>query len=369
VKPARRQVLSLAGVDPVTLVGRNDWNLRFLERHLAGSFVVRGDSVILDGTEEEVAEMSRVFGELISLSRQGVPIGENELSFILGVGNSGASNGSLADLERELILPGPSGKKGVRPHTPNQAAYVETISRNDIVFSIGPAGTGKTYLAIACAVAALKKKEVDRIFLVRPAVEAGESLGFLPGDLQEKINPYLRPLFDALHDMIEVDTIKRHISNGVIEVAPLAYMRGRTLSDAFVVLDEAQNTTVGQMKMFLTRLGFNAKAVITGDVTQIDLERPERSGLLAARRLLRNLEKIGFVYLGEEDVVRHPLVRRIIRAFSEAGEISAETPPGRTDPSVGLPEGPDGPAAESEGRETAPRSVDRDPPPQDEDRA
>lgn len=315
VKQARRQVLSLSDVDIVSLVGRNDANLRYLEKHLAGSFVVRGDSVILDGTEGEVAEMARIFGEMIALARKGIPIGENELAFLVDHSNPTQPNGSLAEFDREVILTGPSGKKAVRPKTPNQLAYIEAIRKNDIVFCIGPAGTGKTYLAIATAVASFKKKEIDRIFLVRPAVEAGESLGFLPGDLQEKIDPYLRPLFDALHDMLEVETIKKYLANGTIEVAPLAYMRGRTLRDAYVILDEAQNTTSGQMKMFLTRLGFNAKAVITGDVTQIDLERPEMSGLLAARRLLSGVEGIHFVELGEEDVVRHPLVKKIIRAF------------------------------------------------------
>jgi len=288
-----------------------------VEKEYPGVVVVRGEDIILKGTDKVNDRLTGFFAELIEIARNGRTIGEQDIHYLLGNKNNNKdrpASSEYEELEKEILV---STKKGrqVKAKTPGQKRYVDAIQRYDITFGIGPAGTGKTYLAVACAVAALKARQIDRIFLVRPVVEAGESLGFLPGDFQAKLDPYVRPVLDAVHDMMGQDRTTKLIENGTIEIAPLAYMRGRTLNDAYVILDEAQNTTELQMKMFLTRLGNNAKSIINGDVTQIDLEPPSRSGLLAAERILKDLEEIRFVYLGRDDIVRHKLVRRILSAF------------------------------------------------------
>lgn len=264
------------------------------------------------GPEKEVDRAVVVFNRLISISRQGGRVDQEDVQYAIKAVKNGEDI-SHDDLGDFIIIT--SRGKQVRPKTLGQKQYVEAIRSNGIVFGIGPAGTGKTYLAVATAIAAYRSREVNRIVLTRPAVEAGEKLGFLPGDLQEKVNPYLRPLYDALYDFLGVDTFEKYMSRGIIEVAPLAYMRGRTLDDSFVILDEAQNTTSEQMKMFLTRLGLGSKAVVTGDITQIDLPRGRSSGLEEVRTILTGIEGIKFVYLTELDVVRHELVTEIIRAY------------------------------------------------------
>ena len=308
----RTETLSIEGIQPVDLLGRHDRNLRVIESRLPGRVVVRGDRVILSGPERDVQELKRVFVGLIELVRQKRALSESDVHYAIEVREQ---ERSTADLAGEPVLLS-SRRQAVAPRTFGQRDYLQAVAQNDIVFAIGPAGTGKTYLAIAAAVAALRRREVDRIILARPAVEAGESLGFLPGDYQEKVDPYLRPLYDALQDLMGDEALRRALENGVVEVAPLAYMRGRTLRHAFVILDEAQNATLGQVKMFLTRLGPDSKAVVTGDVTQIDLPQPESSGLAAAPDILGAVEGIAFVYLTDVDVVRHRLVQRIILAFA-----------------------------------------------------
>jgi phosphate starvation-inducible PhoH-like protein len=276
--------------------------------------VARGDELRLSGEESEVAEAERTFRSLLATIRRGEKLSLTELehgdltSFDTGLDES--RNGSIAEPRLPLRA---------RPKTAGQRRYVGSIADNPIVFGVGPAGTGKTYLAVAMAVQALLDKRVKRIVLTRPAVEAGEKLGFLPGDLQAKIDPYLRPLYDALYDMLPTDRFEHLLEQGTIEVAPLAFMRGRTLNDAFIILDEAQNTTPEQMKMFLTRMGFNSKVVVTGDMTQTDLPGSIRSGLSVAERILKDIEGIGFIYFSESDVVRHPLVARIIKAYEQGG--------------------------------------------------
>ncbi len=277
----------------------------------------RGSQVSLEGPEEGAALARSVLEELYELIRQGYPVYEMDVDFAARILAADPA-AKLKDIFLDQVYL--SGKKRIiSPKTLTQKAYLQAMRTHDIVFGIGPAGTGKTYLAMAMAVDALVKGRVDRIVLARPAVEAGEKLGFLPGDLAEKVNPYLRPLYDALHDMMDFDKAGRLMGKGVIEVAPLAFMRGRTLNASFVILDEAQNATGEQMKMFLTRLGFDSKAVITGDVTQVDLPQGARSGLVEARRILTGIEGIGFVEFSEADVVRHRLVRQIIRAYDREG--------------------------------------------------
>ncbi len=309
----RRRVISFAGVDPLLLFGAGDRHLDIVEQTYPGAVVVRGDDIILTGDGEQVERLTRFFGRIIDIAREGRPVDESEVRHILSGGN-GTTAGEWRDAEGDVVVTTRRGAP-IRARTPGQVRYVEAIRGHDVVFGIGPAGTGKTYLAVACAVAALKAKRIDRIFLVRPVVEAGESLGYLPGDFQAKLDPYVRPIVDALYELLGQDRTVRLMENGTVEIAPLAYMRGRTLSNAFVILDEAQNTTEMQMKMFLTRLGQNAHAVINGDVTQIDLEPASRSGLVAARRILSGVEGIAFVELTREDVVRHRLVQRILNAY------------------------------------------------------
>jgi len=286
-----------------------------MEKKLGLSVNVRGNQFTLQGGDWEVELAEKVLGQLYELLKNDYPIYVNDVGYAIRILSSDQSaNLKKIFLDRVYIA---SNKKVITPKTINQKAYIDGIRRFDIVLGIGPAGTGKTYLAMAMAVASLVKKEVNRVVLARPAVEAGEHLGFLPGDLYEKINPYLRPLYDALHDMMDFEDASRLVQRGVIEVAPLAFMRGRTLNDSFVILDEAQNATTEQMKMFLTRLGFSSKAVITGDVTQTDLPEGKTSGLIEAREILEGIKGIKFIYFSRDDVIRHPLVQEIIDAYEK----------------------------------------------------
>ena len=313
----RRRILSLAGVDPLKLLGIGDRNLKLIEGHFKQNIVVRGDKIIVSGQSKRFDELSAVLETLIRIAADGRPVSEGDVLTVLQSGGSGGER--IASLDESAVYYSTVRRRSVVPRSVRQKEYVDAIRDNDIVFAIGPAGTGKTYLAIAMALAALKNGEIERIFVSRPVVEAGENLGFLPGDLREKIDPYVRPIYDSLHDMIGAEKTQRMIEAGLLEVAPLAYMRGRTLSNALAILDEAQNSTVMQMKMFLTRLGVGAKAIITGDITQIDLADSSQSGLVAVSRILDGVEGIAFVWFGEEDVVRHRLVKRIIKAFTGIG--------------------------------------------------
>ena len=305
------QRLTLAPeVDLGALLGRNDENLRLLEAELALRIVARGNELTLRGDERQVARGARIVEELLARMGAGLPVQSSDVRAALRV----LADDADADLKSIFLdaIPVPSRKKQITPKTLNQKRYVEAIRSHDIVV-----GTGKSYLAMAMAVSALTRREVSRIILTRPAVEAGERLGFLPGDMYEKVHPYLRPLYDALYDMMEPDKAATMTERGAIEIAPLAYMRGRTLNDAFIVLDEAQNTTSEQMKMFLTRLGFNSRMVITGDITQVDLPSSRASGLIEIQSVLKSIPGIRFVYFTEKDVVRHELVSDIVRAYDE----------------------------------------------------
>jgi phosphate starvation-inducible PhoH-like protein len=296
-----------------TLFGVHDQNIKYLESLLDVQINGRGHSVSVDGEPKDVETVEQILTDFSSLFSEGRQFTDKELREAFAqIAEDRAY--SLRDYFTRSRF-SPAGKKQVAPKSAMQRRYIETIQQKDIVFGIGPAGTGKTYLGVAMAVQALMQKQVNRIVLARPAVEAGEKLGFLPGDLQEKVDPYLRPLYDALFDLVDYERVTRLLEKRVIEIAPLAFMRGRTLSDAFVILDEAQNTTSEQMKMFLTRIGFGSKAVITGDVTQIDLPHGKRSGLVEAERVLANIEGIDFVYFSDKDVVRHKLVQMIIKAY------------------------------------------------------
>src|SRR6201993_4395243 len=297
------------------LFGTRDENLRVLEDGLNIAIDLRSDSIELEGGARDVHRAEQVFTDYDHLHRGGHVFQNGDLNSMLRVlvADPKATLRGLAEAGRQRSF----GRRTVQPKSANQRRYLEAIENHDMVFGIGPAGTGKTYLAVAMAISALLAKRVNRIILARPAVEAGERLGFLPGTLQDKIDPYLRPLYDALYDMLDPEKVDRYLEKNVIEIAPIAFMRGRTLNDSFVILDEAQNTTSEQMKMFVTRLGFNSKAVITGDVTQIDLPNARRSGLLEAADVLKHVEGLTFVYFDETDVVRHHLVQRIIRAYDE----------------------------------------------------
>lgn len=296
-----------------SLCGEHNAHLAVLERKLNIAAHVRGNMIHLQGGDWEVELAEIVLQQLYGLLKTGWPLYPNDVDYALRI-VSGDPSADLKGIFRDEVFIS-SKKKVITPKTLNQKVYIDSIREYDIVFGIGPAGTGKTYLAMAAAIAALSRKQIRRVVLARPAVEAGEHLGFLPGDLHEKVNPYLRPLYDALHDMMDFENASRLVQQGVIEVAPLAFMRGRTLNDAFVILDEAQNATSEQMKMFLTRLGFSSKAVITGDVTQTDLPSGKRSGLIEARELLAGISGIRFVSFSKEDVIRHPLVQEIIDAY------------------------------------------------------
>jgi phosphate starvation-inducible protein PhoH and related proteins len=298
-----------------TFFGSYDENLRNLETLFKVRIRTDGHELLVEGDPDSVERIERVVGQFTTLLREGYRFGKGEVK----AASQLVARDPAVDL-RDFFLKGtirPSAKRQVVPKSHNQRRYLEAIDGHDIVFGVGPAGTGKTYLAMAQAVSFLVAKKVSRIILARPAVEAGEKLGFLPGDLQEKVNPYLRPLYDALYDMLEVERVERLLERGTIEIAPIAFMRGRTLNDAFVILDEAQNTTSEQMKMFLTRLGFGSKAVITGDITQIDLPHARVSGLVEALRVVRAVEGIAFVHFDETDVVRHRLVQQIVKAYAE----------------------------------------------------
>ncbi len=308
------QRLSTEGADMLTLAGVNDENLVELTKQTGARVSLRGDTLTLTGANDAVAKAMPVAQRMIDTAKQQMGLTADD---VLRMAIDGGRNGNGTDdgSGTRIVLPGV--RKIIQPKTTGQAEYMKLIAENDIVVGIGPAGTGKTYLAVAAAVDALSRKRVRRIVLARPAVEAGESLGFLPGDMQAKVDPYLRPLYDALEDMMPQERVQKALETRTIEIAPLAYMRGRTLSDAFVILDEAQNATTAQMKMFLTRLGVNSRTVITGDKTQIDLPRREESGLVQVERILPGIEGIGFYYLTEADVVRHRLVREIIKAYAQ----------------------------------------------------
>ena len=295
------------------LFGPRDENLRVIERDLNVRIVARGNELIIDGSPEAVGAARKVLADLVGLCHRRPYVTPQEVRYAVRLASSD-SNARLEPIQSEVIAVTARGRK-ISPKTMGQKLYVDAMRNNGIVFGIGPAGTGKTYLAMAMAVTALRNKEVSRLILTRPAVEAGEKLGFLPGDLQEKVDPYLRPLYDALYDIMGVDTFQKMMDRGLIEVAPLAYMRGRTLDDAFIILDEAQNTTPEQMKMFLTRMGFGSRIVVTGDITQVDLPDGVFSGLVEVQRILANVPGVAFVYLDEQDVVRHELVQRIIQAY------------------------------------------------------
>ncbi len=307
------------------LFGTRDENLRLMETMLHVHIDFESDGLIVEGPEESVSRVERIFADFEALRRAGVNLQNGELNGMLRLVTADPSITlrSLVDAGRQRSA---GTKRTVQPRSLNQRRYVESIEQCDMVFGIGPAGTGKTYLAVAMAASALMAKKVSRIILVRPAVEAGEKLGFLPGSLQEKVDPYLRPLYDALYDLLEPEKVDKMLERNVIEIAPLAFMRGRTLNEAFIIMDEAQNTTSEQMKMFLTRLGNHSKAVITGDITQIDLPNPRRSGLVEAMGVLQGVEGIGFVHFEDGDVVRHQLVKRIIQAYDSFGRQQQELP-------------------------------------------
>ena len=308
-----RHTLNAEGADPLLLAGVNEANFAEIQRALGVRVSQRGDALTLVGTAAQLERATPVVQGFVDLARAGQPIEPEDVYRL-------ATDGHVAEVTTmgdgvKIVIPGM--RRAIVAKTPGQREYLNVINNHDIVIGIGPAGTGKTYLAVAKAVEALARKRVKRIVLARPAVEAGESLGFLPGDLQQKVDPYLRPLYDALEDMMSHEKVQKALETRTIEIAPLAYMRGRTLADAFIILDEAQNATIAQMKMFLTRLGVNSKVVVTGDKTQIDLPRREDSGLVQIERVLPGIEGIGFHYLTDEDVVRHRLVRDIIRAYAE----------------------------------------------------
>ncbi|MFH1755846.1 MAG: PhoH family protein [Candidatus Latescibacterota bacterium] len=314
---SKKRVLSFPGVDPLVLFGPNERHLNMLDERYPGMVVVRGEEIILNGDDEALSVLTAFFAELIKAARRGKVIDERDFRQLMER-RDGKTDTLYVEGEGDVVVVTKNGYP-IKPKTNNQREYAKAIQQHDVVLAIGPAGTGKTYLAVASAVAALKDRRIDRIFLVRPVVEAGESLGFLPGDFQAKLDPYMRPILDTLYEILGQERTARLQENGTIEIAPLAYMRGRTLNNAYVILDEAQNTTVLQMKMFLTRLGANAKAMVNGDITQIDLEPPSRSGLVAAQGILSAVEGIKFVYMKEEDIVRHKLVQRIISAFDQNG--------------------------------------------------
>ena len=313
-----KRTLELDNEVAAELAGSEDSVLRTLEGHLDCDVFLRGNVLTLDGDPEAVDAGAAVVRELSDLIRQGHEIAPGTVE---AVTHALDQHESPSEILEDVVWRHRTTKVG--PKTVNQKRYVDSIRHNTITFGIGPAGTGKTFLAVALAAAALSRREVNRIILTRPAVEAGERLGFLPGDLMAKVDPYLRPLFDALHDMLDPDRVSQHLERGVIEVAPLAYMRGRTLNDSFIILDEAQNTSPEQMKMFLTRLGFGSKMVVTGDITQIDLPREQASGLIAVADILQGVEDVEFIRFADEDVVRHKLVRRIVAAYDRAAKASA----------------------------------------------
>lgn len=323
-----KRALSIKGIELIDLLGINDVNLKILEEYFPDTIVVRGREIILKGHPEKVEKLTDIFKTLIGLVKSGHHLSRQDIARVIEGGER--ESRKIDDLKKSVVYYSTRRRKAIVPKTTRQKEYVEAIKDYDVVFSIGPAGTGKTFLAIASALEALKRGEIERIFISRPVVETGEKLGFLPGDLKEKIDPYLRPIFDSFAAMIGLEKLQHMIETGAVEIAPLAYMRGRTLNNSFAILDEAQNSTIMQMKMFLTRLGINSKAIVTGDITQIDLADAEMSGLVAVQDILGGVQGVQFVFFSEEDVVRHHLVRRIIRAFSSVGRRSEEAGGGET---------------------------------------
>ena len=310
------QVLQIERIEDVlTLFGNADQNVKIIEEHFGVSIICRGTEVKITGDPEAVSKVQRTVDTLLAMIAKDGNLSEQNVRYVITLVEQGSEQ-SMAQMNNSCIAITVKGKP-VKPKTLGQKKYIDAIQNNTITFGIGPAGTGKTYLAVAMAVRAFRDEQVSRIILTRPAVEAGEKLGFLPGDLQDKVDPYLRPLYDAMFDMMGPENFQRNMEKGTIEVAPLAYMRGRTLDDSFIILDEAQNTTPEQMKMFLTRLGFNSKAIVTGDVTQIDLPNAGRSGLVEAVKVLKNIDDIAIMRLTEKDVVRHKLVQDIIAAYEK----------------------------------------------------
>jgi phosphate starvation-inducible PhoH-like protein len=300
------------------LFGNRDENIKFIEEAFKVRVLTRDGNITILGDADNVESVQKLFNQLMEVIRGGNQLTSADVKYFVGLVKDGEGE-KITDLYDDVICYTHRGKP-IKPKTIGQKLYVQAIKHNDVVFGIGPAGTGKTYLAMAMAVTAFKEKEVNRIILTRPAVEAGEKLGFLPGDLQDKVDPYLRPLYDALYDILGVESFRRLMERGLIEVAPLAYMRGRTLDDSFIILDEAQNTTSEQMKMFLTRLGFGSKAVVTGDITQIDLPKGVFSGLEEVKQVLKDVKGVEFIYLDDKDVVRHEVVQRIIKAYEKFEE-------------------------------------------------
>ncbi len=306
--------IKLANVDMMTLHGINDQNISLIESYFTTTISVRGENILLKGTPEEIEILEKVFNELAFLVNKNRNLTPQDIELVIHLAKNGKEVVSDNDIDSAILF---TKNDVIKAKTPGQFEFIKVARKNDIVFAIGPAGTGKTYLSVALAVAAFKNHLVSKIVLCRPAVEAGESLGFLPGDFREKIDPYLRPLYDALEDMIPYEKLKYYLERNQIEIVPLAYMRGRTLNNAFVILDEAQNATALQMKMFLTRLGANSKAIITGDVTQIDLPSKKESGLVQAQTILNGIEGVAFVYFTKQDVVRHKLVKEILNAYEK----------------------------------------------------
>jgi phosphate starvation-inducible PhoH-like protein len=342
-----KRAISIRGIELIDLLGINDENLKVLEEYFPDTIVVRGREIILRGPVKDVEKLTDIFRTLIDLVKGGHNLSRQIITQVIE-GGKGESK-KINDLKKSVVYYSTRRRKAIAPKTTRQKEYVEAINEYDVVFAIGPAGTGKTFLAIASALDAMKRGEIERIFISRPVVETGEKLGFLPGDLKEKIDPYLRPIFDSFTAMIGLDKLQQMIETGAVEIAPLAYMRGRTLNNSFAILDEAQNSTIMQMKMFLTRLGINSKAIVTGDITQIDLASQKDSGLVAVQEILGGVAGVEFIFFSGADVVRHQLVRRIIRAFSSAGqkteagpeketaageseiEVSSDEPSGRDD--------------------------------------
>ena len=317
------RIIQVSDVDEISsLFGSFDENINFIQRQFGVAVLSRGTDIRISGEEDGVRRAESAVKTMLDLIKKGETINEQSIRYVSSLVDEGESEQAVKLADGGICVT--SGGKVVKAKTLGQKNYVKAIEKNTIVMGVGPAGTGKTYLAVAMAVKAFKAHEVNKILLTRPAVEAGEKLGFLPGDLQNKVDPYLRPLYDALFDMFGADTFAKHMEKGTIEVAPLAYMRGRTLDDSFIILDEAQNTTREQIKMFLTRLGFNSKMVITGDITQIDLPDSNKSGLIDAMRILKNVDDIAVMHFTEKDVVRHKLVQDIIKAYEKASEQKKE---------------------------------------------
>ena len=312
-----KKVLEINDISPLILSGINDENIKLLEKSFESLIVLRGNKITLDGKKKEIELISQIFQEMTSIAIKKDCVSINDVKTLINLSESNDKIISNIDSEGDAVILN-SHKGPILAKTPGQKKYLKAVLKNDIVFAIGPAGTGKTYQAVASAVSSLKRKEVSKIVITRPAVEAGERLGFLPGDLKEKVDPYLTPLYDALNDMIPKDKLKLYLSNKTIEIAPLAYMRGRTLHNSFMILDEAQNATQTQMKMFLTRLGVTSRAIITGDITQIDLPPSDKSGLAEATRILSKIKGIKFIKFSSKDVVRHQLVKNIINAYEES---------------------------------------------------